>query len=223
MNKVMSGEFDFEKNALDFAADPSAKRLVTVRGKSTVVNPTAQPFDKTLVRADDGSEVAGAYRVGDGEIIMFNAYCYPSGEAISEDYERTLKAVIADEAAAERIAAECGDDAECAVYRTGESTADVYVLAVDWFRDPDKIRRVAIRTGEKRYELGLKFGTLVKAVVNGADLAYSTSENAVVESVGNGEITVRGYGKATIKGRVCNREFEILVDFSRSPAVTIKP
>ena len=223
MNKVMSGELDFEKNALDFAADPSAKRLVTVRGKSTVVNPTAQPFDKTLVRADDGSEVAGTYRVGDGEIIMFNAYCYPSGEAISEDYERTLKAVIADEAAAERIAAECGDDAECAVYRTGESTADVYVLAIDWFRDPDKIRRAAIRTGEKRYELGLKFGTLVKAVVNGADLAYSTSENAVVESVGNGEITVRGYGKATIKGRVCNREFEILVDFSRSPAVTIKP
>ena len=175
------------------------------------------------VLADDGSEVAGTYRVGDGEIIMFNAYCYPSGEAISEDYERTLKAVIADEAAAERIAAECGDDAECAVYRTGESTADVYVLAVDWFRDPDKIRRAAIRTGEKRYEFGLKFGTLVKAVVNGADLAYSTSENAVVESVGNGEITVRGYGKATIKGRVCNREFEILVDFSRSPTVTIKP
>lgn len=221
--KVLAGEFGFERNALSFAIDPEARETVTVNGNSVAINPTTKPFDKVLVRADDGREVAGVYEVGEGEIVAFNTLCYPSDPAIRADYERVLREYASAANDAERVAVECGDDVEYAAYKTGENAYEVYVLAVDWYRDPDKIRSARLRIGERTHDFELTFGTMPKIVVRGDNFAYATSENAVVTEISDGEITVRGYGKTTVKGSVAGRYFELPADFAAYPTITLKP
>lgn len=221
--KVLAGDFAFDNDALTFAADPAARETAYINGKEIAINPTAKPFDEVLLRADDGREIAGKYTVGSGEIVCFNVLCYPSDPAIRAEYECVVEEYAAMAITAERVAVECADDVEYATYKTGENTAEVYVLAVDWYRDPDLTRSAILRIGDRKHKLDFKFGALLKIVVGGNDYAYSTGENAVVTSVANGEIVVRGCGKTTVKGNIAARDFEIPVDFSDSPSVTIKP
>ena len=112
---------------------------------------------------------------------------------------------------------------EYAAYKTGENAYEVYVLAVDWYRDPDKIRSARLRIGERTHDFELTFGTMPKIVVRGDNFAYATSENAVVTEISDGEITVRGYGKTTVKGSVAGRYFELPADFAAYPTITLKP
>ena len=219
--KILAGDFAFDNNALTFAVDPNAREIVSVKGKNVAINPTAKPFDEVLLRADDGREIAGKYAVGSGEIVCFNVLCYPSDPAIRAEYERVLGEHAAGANAAERVAVECADDVEYAAYKTGENTADVYVLAVDWYRNPDLTRSAILRIGDQKYKLNFKFGTLLKIVVDGNDYAYSIGENAVVTSVANGEIVVRGYGKTIVKGNIAACDFEIPVDIKNTYSVTL--
>jgi hypothetical protein len=99
------------------------------------------------------------------------------------------------------------------VFDDGE-VREIYLIAPDWYRAPEKLRNAEIRVGEHKYPVSLPFGVMIKCVVKGDTLVYPHSEcGEVLEILGN-EIRVQGEGMETFTVCRDGKQNDIRVDFS---------
>ncbi len=146
-------------------------------------------------RTDNGLPLKAELAVDKGKLILFNAKAYPHNEAIRELYLQTVASVSDALIAQERSWIECGEDVEFAVYDR-EGCRDLYVLAVDWYHDPEKLRNFTLRIGENRYALTVKFGTMLKLAVCGHRAAFANCEDAEILFLDANTVRVFGMGNA---------------------------
>jgi hypothetical protein len=116
METIRRGDLTFSSCALSFANGDAAFAEDTANGSPFSVCTNAQTPDEILLRTDSGAPLLCRYRVGGGEVLLFNTREYPSVDALRETYERVLKSLIQEATEAERVWARVGEDVEFAVY-----------------------------------------------------------------------------------------------------------
>ena len=218
MDAIYRGDLEFDPCALSFAEGDAKLCADTVNGKPVTVCKNAQAPDEILARTDSGAPLLCRYRVGNGEILLYNVKEYPAAEAICEDYTRTLQALIREANANEQTWAETEEDVEFALYRQDDGSSHVYFLAVDWYKDPLPLRHASLLVGENRYDVSMPFGVMLKCVVQNEMAAWAESEEGEVLSVAKDRITVQGYGKC-VPFRIARdgKQTQFTVDFSSAP------
>lgn len=222
MEKIRRGELEFDPCALSFADGDDRFEGDTVSGLpvSVCVNPLSP--DEILSRTDSGRPLLCRYRIGDGEVLLFNVRDYPAAEAIREAYGQILTSLIREATDAERVWAETGDDVEFAVYAQENGDSHVYFLAVDWYRDPTPLRSATLRIGDTTYAISVPFGVMLKCVVSGNSAAWCESEDGEVLSISDKAITVQGRGNVKFSLARNGRTKSVTVDFSESTVQKIE-
>jgi hypothetical protein len=217
MNDVRTGNLTFSPSALSFATGDALFASDTFGGKSLFVCTNAKEPDEVLLRTDSGAPLLCRYRVGEGEVLLFNTREYPAQDAIRAEYERTLLSLVREQTDAERIWMQTGNDVEFAVYDQEDGTRHFYVLAVDWFRDPAALRHATLRLGDTSYDVALPFGVMLKCVTNGQAAAWAECENGEVLSITDRTVTVQGTGKALFRFAKGGAARSLTVDFTTNP------
>ena len=173
---------------------------------------------EVLVETEQGTPLVCRYTCGKGEVILFNANAYPAHKAIRPIYEKLLGDSMRSLTDKEYAWAEVGEDVEFAVYDTDEGERHIYLLAVDWYRAPDLLRKATIRVGEERYTVELPFGRMIKCVIKGETLVYPHDENGEVLSVNDdGSARVQGVGRVTFT--VCKNGVSTDIDLEFKDSV----
>ena len=150
---------------------------------------------EVLVSTDEGLPLVCRYKLGKGEVVLFNVNAYPAHKAIKGLYREFLRKEADALVGSEAIWAECGDDVEFAVYDTDRGERDIYLLAVDWYRSPELMRPATVRVGENKYPVELPFGRMIKCTAKGDTLIYPHDESGEVLSIDEGRARVQGSGK----------------------------
>lgn len=222
VDRIYSGDLDFSETPLSFTESGAPSfREATVGGLPVSVCTNPKTPAEVLHTADDGTPLVLLYRVGEGEIVLFNVKDYPSAPAIRSLYESEMTRLLRAVNAEESVYAEVGDDVEFATYLQEDGKTHVYFLAVDWYRDPTPDRNAVLRIGGAEYPVRVPFGTLVKCVSDGETAAWVETEDAEVLSVSRDVVTVQGTGRTTLlfakEGRLVSCE----VDFSATSVQTM--
>lgn len=188
----------------------------TVNGIDVEICENALEPDEVLATADNGELLLGRYRLGGGSVLLLNANAYPAHPGVRELYENELRRAMSALAAAQSIWAECGDDVQFAAYDQPDGTRHLYLLAVDWYRDPTLMRKCAVRVGGCVYGVQMPFGVMIKAVSDGERAAWPHDENGEVLALTQTGARVQGTGvvRFTLAQGGIARETE--VDFSRA-------
>ncbi|MBQ9761267.1 MAG: hypothetical protein IJW16_07960 [Clostridia bacterium] len=221
MEEIRRGELKFAPCALSFANGAVKFADDAVNGKkiSVCVNPQAP--DEVLLRTDSGAPLLCRYRVGKGEVLLYNVKDYPSVEAIRAQYEQTLTDLIREATEAERVWARTGDDVEFVVYDQEDGTKHVYFLAVDWYREPEFLRHAELCIDGKTYGVYLPFGRMIKCVTKDGIAAWAESEDGEVLSITDAGITVQGTGEVIFRVARDGARRDVTVDFKSETVQTL--
>ncbi len=222
MDAVRNGALAFTENAMNFANGMPIFAQSTVNGAAISVCINAKKPDRVLAETDDGKPLICIYRVGRGEVILFNTKAYPADPAIRPLYERELIALAEAANATEPAWVACDDDVEFAVYEQTDGTRHVYLLAVDWYRDPALLRRAMLRLGGTCYEVRLPFGVMLKCVTNGETAVWAESEEGEVLALEGDTVTVQGAGSVSFRIAKAGQMHTVILDFSKEPIQTVK-
>jgi hypothetical protein len=222
MDAVYRGELEFAENAMNFSNGMPKFVQKTVNGIAVSVCENAQTPDEVLAACDDGTPLVCVYQRGKGEVILFNTSAYPAHPAITALYERELVKMAEQANAAEPVWAFCGDDVEFAVYTQDNGDRHVYLLAVDWYREPTLLRHATLRVGAEQYDVELPFGVMLKCICNGQTAVWAKSEEGEVLSLDEGAATVQGTGVVTFCVAKNGGLQTVTVDFSKEPVQTLK-
>jgi len=222
MDAVRDGKLEFTENAMNFANGVPIFEQSTVNGAAISVCVNAKKPDRVLVTTDDGQPLACTYRVGRGEVILFNTKAYPADPVIRALYESELIALAEAANAAEPAWVSCGDDVEFAVYEQMDGTRHVYFLAVDWYRDPATLRHATLRLGTDCYDVALPFGVMLKCVTDGKATVWAESEEGEVLALAGDTATVQGAGKVTFCVAKEGQLQAVTLDFTKEPVQTFK-
>ncbi len=221
LDAIKNGALEFDTLPLSFTEGEPVFAPSSFGGVSLPVCTNALPAEKVLCQTDDGLPLLCLYRVGKGEVLLFNTPVYPAHGAICERYKAELAELMRKEVAREEIWAEVGDDMEFAVYRQEDGSRHLYFLAVDYFNDPAPLRRGTLRLGKDRYEVALPFGVLAKCVVRGNAAAMAEGEAGEVLSVTEDVIRVQGTGRVPFRLFKNGKTHTVTVDFTQNPTQTI--
>ena len=222
MDAVRDGKLEFTENVMNFANGMPIFAQSTVNGAPVAVCTNAKKPDRVLALADDGQPLVCAYRVGRGEVILFNTKAYPADPAIRALYESELTALAEATNAAEPAWVTCGDDVEFAVYEQKDGTRHVYFLAVDWYRDPATLRHATLRLGTDCYDVALPFGVMLKCVTDGKAAVWAESEEGEVLALAGDTATVQGTGKVTFRVAKEGQLRAVTLDLAKAPVQTFK-
>lgn len=149
---------------------------------------------KVLAQTDQGRPLMVEYPWGAGKVLLLNAREYPSNPAVRPIYEKALAETADALWAQEPSAMTAGADVETAAYQQADGTRHYYVLAVDWFSDPEPLRRADLRLGASHYAVELPFGVMLKIVTDGARAAWCLSEEGEVLRLEQEGAVVQGAG-----------------------------
>ena len=218
---VKDGKLSFGETPLSFTKGKPEFCEATVNGISIKVCTNADVPDKVLAKTDDGLPLVCEYNLGKGTVIMFNTSAYPAHKAIRSLYEKELKNLMDYSTSYEKIWVSTDDAVETAVYDT-EDNRHIYILAVDWYNNPDNERRAKLRANGFEYEILLPFGTMIKCVSNEKISVWCTSENGDVLAVTDDGIRVQGIGKAEFIIAENGKTKNVSVDFSKETIQIIK-
>ena len=128
-------------------------------------------------------------------MLLLNAREYPANIAVRATYEAALASVCDALWESEPGAVICSDDVETAVYAQPDGTRHYYVLAVDWYREPEKMRRATLRLQSASYPVELPFGVMLKLVADGSRAAWCLSEDGEVLRLDAHGAVVQGTGR----------------------------
>ena len=215
---VAAGRLDFDTATLGLSEELTFAESA-VGGHSVFVCTNAPTPTEVLSRTDDGAPLLCRYRIGKGDVLLYNVKAYPAHPAISEAYTATLRELTEEVVRDEPIFAVCDTDVSFSTFKSGEET-HLYFLAVDWYRSPDFDRTATLRLPDASYTVRVPFGVLVKCVTDGKTAVWCHSENAEVLSLANG-ITVQGTGTATFTVASGGVMRELTVSFDDHPIKTL--
>ena len=89
-----------------------------------------------------------------------------------------------------------------------------YFLSTDWYCADEPMRVAKLRIGERKYDLEINFGRMIKAVVSGDTGAWFDNEDCDVLEISNESVTVQGTGIGTLSIAKDGALRRITVDFS---------
>ena len=192
-----------------------------LNGRSVRVATNIRKPNSVLYSADDGTPLAVTYKYGDGEVTLVCAAAFPADPAISEIYKTLLATEMETVTKNEYVWAKSSQGTQFAVYDRGEER-DVYFLACDWYRAPERMRSAELRIGKATHTLSFPFGTMIKASVWKEYAAYPHTENAEVISVKNGIARIQGAGRVTFSFIKGAEKYDKTVDFTAEAVQEIK-
>ena len=202
---------------LDFVTD-------TVDGEPVTVNKGVNLDGATVMSTtDNGEPLVVCYNVGDGAVYFVNAKEYPAEKGVEKTYRELITALSDKVNSEEKAFVECDDKVQFAIFDQADGTRHMYILAVDWYRDPAIIRNAQIINDGVRFPVDVRFGEMLKVVVNGNIAAWMDGEGADVVSVADGVIKLQGRGVCdlfiadSISGKLEKRT----VDFGGNGIVTV--
>lgn len=147
---------------------------------------------------ESGYPLKAELALGKGRIILINAKAYPYNAAIKDTYEDTVKALNLAFIKEEKAWIECGNDVEFTVYDQDNGTRDIYVLAVDWYNDPELKRSFTLVVDGYKYELCIPFGVMMKISVKDGKAVFAYSEDAEIVFKSSDIAVVQGLGEMTV-------------------------
>lgn len=169
---------------------------------------------EVLAQTDAGQPLAVRYRRGSGQVVFVNAREYPGHAAVRPVYERLI-AMLSDELNGQEEAfVRCGDDVQFALYDQPDGSRHIYLLAVDWFRDPEGMRKARLIVSGQEIPVEVPFGCMLKIVVKDGVAAWATDEVAEVLSVQLERVSVQGAGVHTFCIAQGGQVYEKKVDFA---------
>ncbi|MBO5347559.1 MAG: hypothetical protein J6A45_05445, partial [Lachnospiraceae bacterium] len=92
----------------------------------------------------------------------------------------------------------CGNDVEFTVYDQEDGSRIFYVLAVDWYNNPESIRTATLRVGDFKYTLSIKFGEMRKVVVSGDMAVWADNEDIELNSANGSSVEIKGVTDANL-------------------------
>ncbi len=177
--------------------------------------------NEILAKTDEGFPLVCKYRIGNGSVTIINVLAYPAHSAIRTLYEAQLESLMRESTSSREVWYESGDDVEVAVYDLDDGSSEIYFLAVDWYREPDRIRTAYLRLGEYKYPIHLRFGTLIKCAALNGTAIISHSENCEIMKLNSASATLQGIGKVKISIAENGEMRELAVEFGVNGTVTI--
>lgn len=175
-----------------------------------------------LACTDDNKPLLISYPFGKGEIVVMAAKEYPAHKALAETYKTALENIGLVSFNEEKIWAKADEKITFAVYNQADGAKHIYFLAVDWYNDPNLIRKATLRVGANEYGVEMPFGILIKCVVKGDNFAYPCNEQGEVLEVSEGSFTAQGTGKVQfIFGKNGERK-TVELDFASNPVQTVE-
>ncbi len=215
LSDLRAGNFAFREMPLSFTEGEPQWVETTYQGVPLTLCKNIQTEGLlSAIPADDGTPLLCRYRLGAGEVLLFNTPAYPAHEAIRALYEETLRACAEEEAAKEPFWAKCGSDVEFSVYEAEDGSRSLYLLAVDLFNDPAALRSATLMADGYEYPISVPFGVMIKCVWQAGAILYPHSENAEVLEIRENSALVQGTGSATFTLCRGGKSRDIEVDFT---------
>lgn len=215
LSDLRAGNFAFREMPLSFTEGEPQWVETTYQGVPLTLCKNIQTEGLlSAIPADDGTPLLCRYRLGAGEVLLFNTPAYPAHEAIRALYEETLRACAEEEAAKEPFWAKCGSDVEFSVYEAEDGSRSLYLLAVDLFNDPAALRSATLMADGYEYPVSVPFGVMIKCVWQAGAILYPHSENAEVLEIRENSALVQGTGSATFTLCRGGKSRDIAVDFT---------
>jgi hypothetical protein len=177
---------------------------------------------QVLATTDDNQPLLIAYPFGKGKIVVMAAKEYPAHKALADTYKTALENIALESFNEERVWAKADEKVTFAVYNQKDESKHVYFLAVDWYNDPETMRKATLRVGANEYGVEMPFGVMIKCVVNGESFAYPCSENAEVLEVSENSFKAQGTGKVQF---VCGKngtQKTVEIDFTNNFVQTVE-
>lgn len=197
---ILEGDFRYLEHPLTALLSDGAPRFRQAHRNDMPIriceNPPKQA--QVLLRTDEGDPLACEIPAGAGRIVLLNAASYPGNEAIRPDYERLILSLQEQLAACADTQIFCGDDVEYSVFRQSDGTLHYYLTPVDWYRDPEPLRKADFRMGDETYILRLPFGSITKLITTGRAAAWSSAKNLDLLSIEGERVRVQGRGQAEL-------------------------
>lgn len=192
--EIRNEDLSFEQTALSFTENTPLFEKSSINGIELKICTNATVADEVLTVTDDGRPLLCKYKVGKGEVLLFNTTAYPANEAIKDLYVKQMKQVITAAIANESVWAKTDATAEFAVYNQKDGSKHIYFLAIDWYHPESELRYGTLLLNGAEYTVTMPFGVLIKCVTDGFSAAWCATEEGEVLSITDSEITVQGCG-----------------------------
>lgn len=198
---------DIENNRFMFVWHRLIERLTegepyfiedTVNGKEVSVCKNICSEGCVYAETDLGNPLVIEIKIGSGKIYFFNAKAYPHNPAIRDAYLNTVARVNAQLISQEPSWITCGNDVAFTVFEHEDGVRDFYVIAVDWYNEPEKEREFVLQVQGMRTKLTLPFGRMIKIAVSGNAACFADSEDGEIHMTAEGHIFVQGVGNMTV-------------------------
>lgn len=170
----------------------------TFRGLTVYVASAIPQDAKVLETTDSGNVLVYEKQVEKGRMIFVNAREYAGNDALLELWTWLIQSELRSVADEEPSWMYCGNDVEFTVYDQEDGSRVFYVLAVDWYNDPEVIRSAILRVGEHKYPIHLKFGEMRKIVVNENVAVWADTEGVEITKLNCAGIDIIGVSDAHI-------------------------
>ena len=98
----------------------------------------------------------------------------------------------------------------------------IYFLSTDWYNADMPMHTAKIRIGERKFDVNIAYGRMLKAVVSCGVGAWFDSEDCDVIEITDNKITVQGTGIGKLSIAQNGEEKTVVVDFSESSVLYIE-
>lgn len=153
---------------------------------------------EVITKTDGGIPLLVKYKFGEGIVYFINAKEYPADKAVEPVYRYVITLLSDSLNKEENSFIECDERVQFAVYEQDDNSRNIYVTAVDWYKDPSEIRKAELVLNGKKYPVEMPFGVMFKIVINDNIAAWTDTESSEVLCVNENEIKVQGFGDAML-------------------------
>ena len=169
-----------------------------------------------LLRTDAGKPLVYEISIGNGTVYFINTREYVGNNAVYDICTCVLDKVVPVCLAEEKMYAHGNEDVQFTVFDQGNGQKHIYMLATDWYRDPETMRKGELILHENKYFVDVPFGRLVKIVACGERAVWPCKDCDEVLSFDGDSAVVQGEGVAEFFVAVNGTVKTVMVDFTRS-------
>ena len=222
-NDIKAGDFVFA-NAVEKFTDGTPTFVAAKKDGVEFTYCKNMKLDNAEVLAytDDNQPLLISYPFGKGKIVVMAAKEYPAHKALANTYKTALENIGLESFNEENVWAKADEKVTFAVYNQEDASKHVYFLAVDWYNNPESMRKATLRIGANEYGVEMPFGVMIKCVVNGESFAYPCSENAEVLEVNENAFKAQGTGKVQFVYGKNGEQKTVELDFANNPVQTVE-
>ncbi len=220
--KIRNFDLSFENHEFSFTNVEAEFVSDTKNGIELPVCNNFAKCDEILETTDSGLPLICKYKIGDGEVILFNTKVYPAHSSVKEIYENLVKTQISKTVKTEKIWAKTDDNVGTAMYKQADGSMHIYFIAVDWYNGREGIRKAELLIDNYRYEVVLPFGVMTKAVIKDGFAVWPLSEDGEVVNINGTKALVQGEGIVEFVFAKDGIQKTVTVDFSEKTVTELE-